>query len=414
MKGNTEARRTAWLYWISELFNNLLFTIPIWVAFQGRFMTFSMMSFFMTIRFVISFILELPTGAFADLYGRKTSIIVGSTICGISLIVTAFSSSAAQFLVAIMLASIGESFISGANMALLFDTLKHNNAANQFSYVRSRGVFLAQISIVISSIFSGYLYEIWSGLPYIAELIRIVGVIACYSLINDYHKRAKTISLTSYIQKTKNGFKELVQTPYITKLSLFYIGVGAITWSWQQFFNQIYATAIGYSDIQKGWLFGVIRLVNAILLITIFTRSIFTKSVIFLLFPLLIIVTALLAPINNLPLGTMLLLTMTMGSSLRFSILDGYVNEEFASHHRATALSSLNMLVKLGYMGVLTVSGLFLDHYFTGYVYAGMGILAIVTILPLGIKLARVSRKGHAHALKTTGIGGTKLIVDDV
>jgi hypothetical protein len=92
-----------------------------------------------------------------------------------------------------------------------------------------------------------------------------------------------------------------------------------------------------------------------------------------------------------------LLFTMTLASSLRFSILDGYINEEFDSYSRATSLSSLNMLIRFMYMGIVTISGLFLDNYFTGYIYAGMGIVAILTILPLGIKLARQIRRGQVH-----------------
>jgi MFS family permease len=397
MKQKSELRQLTWLYWTSEFFNNLIFTIPVWVTFQRQFMSFSMMSLLMTIRYITSFLLELPTGAFADLFGRKVSIIVGCFLLGISYVLAAFSHDAIQFTIAMIVMSMGESFFSGANLALIFDNLKHDNATEKFPYIRSRGVFVAQIGIIVSSVFSGYLFVIWPGLPYLAQLISAVGVAMCYFFMKEYHIKSRDFSVSSYIRKTKDGFKQLVKTAYIKQLSVYYVVIAAITWSWQVFFNQIYATAIGYSDIEKGWLFGIIRLINSLLLMFVFTRSVFTKPVIFIFFPLLIIITALLAPINILALGTLLLFTMTIASSLRFSILDGYINEEFESHTRATSLSSLNMLMRLMYMGIVAVSGLFLDHYFIGYIYAGMGILAIITILPLGFKLARITSRGHKH-----------------
>ncbi len=383
-------KRNIWLYYATDFFSNLWFVIPIWVAYQRQFLTFSQMSLFASIRIALALILELPTGAFADLFGRKTSIITGSIIVALGSVIMGIARNKYDYLIGTTAMGIGDAFLSGAALAFVFDILKKHNAIGEFAKIRSKGVFFAQVGIIISSIAAGYMYEAWKGLPYIACAGSILAMALCFYFMDKEEPRKKeAINLSSYLHKTYLGLGELVKTHHIKMLSLFYILVAGISWSWQVYFNQIYASAIGYNEIQKGWLFGIIRVVNAIFIMKLFTKAIFTKRVIYLFFPFLMLATALSAPIRIFAFDTMLLFFMTLASSLRFSVLDGYINEEFDSQHRATALSSMNMFVRLIYVLSVALSGPALDRYFPGYIYFVMGGISLVTIVPLGVYLSQ-------------------------
>ena len=74
--------------------SGLLFTVPVWVAFQHRFLTFTQMAWAQSAAFIIAIILQLPTGAFADVFGRRKAIMIGWLIAGLANIYVGFTSNA--------------------------------------------------------------------------------------------------------------------------------------------------------------------------------------------------------------------------------------------------------------------------------------------------------------------------------
>lgn len=70
------------------------------------------------------FIFEVPTGALADKIGRKHSIALGSFIVACAVLIYGSLPSYPIFLLAEMLFALGYAFTSGADQALLYDTLK--------------------------------------------------------------------------------------------------------------------------------------------------------------------------------------------------------------------------------------------------------------------------------------------------
>ena len=217
-----------------------------------------------------------------------------------------------------------------------------------------------------------------------------------YLLMQEPTIDTQTFTLKNNLRQNKQGFMELFKTHDITNLSIYYALVGGITWSWQIWFTQIYASAIGYNEIEKGWLFAVIRFVNAILIIRLLHLDrLITKKRVFVFFPILILVSAFPALIQNKLLNTALLFTMTLSSTLRFVLLDRYTNEVFDSNHRATALSALNLLVGLVYILLVASFGFILDRYPAHTVLVMSCVLTLFFILPRGIQLSRRSIQLH-------------------
>lgn len=382
--------RTIRLYYLTEFVSNLGFTLPIWVTYQLQYLTLGQMSLIRTIHIIFVFLLEIPTGALADVIGRRLTILIGSLIFAAGLMVAGTADSALKVATGEITIGVGVAFISGANLAVLFEYLKDRQMTGSFPHVRSRGVFMAQIGIVVSSILAGYLYAVNRTLPYAVQAAACIAAGIMYLFMHEPAKPGRAgISVAGYLKTTANGFRAIFSTPYIRRLSALYIIFGGITWSWQVFFNQIYAASIGYDEIGRSWLFGIIRFVNGLLLLYVFSRKRFTKKLMFVLLPVFVIITGLLAPIRIMTIGTMLLFSMTIASTLKFAVLDGYVNEGFDSRHRATALSALNMFVRLIYMLIVSGSSLVIDRTFPGMIYAALGIIAIFTLLPLGLALRR-------------------------
>lgn len=68
--------------------------------------------------------LEVPSGYIADLWGRRRAIIIGSAINGCGFLWLVFADGFADFLIYEVLLGIGLSLISGADLALLYDSQK--------------------------------------------------------------------------------------------------------------------------------------------------------------------------------------------------------------------------------------------------------------------------------------------------
>ena len=69
------AQRNTTVVTIAQFCNALIFTIPIWIVYyQGAGITIPQISFFVALQQIIQIVLELPTGALADIIGRKKTI----------------------------------------------------------------------------------------------------------------------------------------------------------------------------------------------------------------------------------------------------------------------------------------------------------------------------------------------------
>jgi len=378
------------LYYISSFFSGLIFIIPIWVVFERRFLNYAQMAFLESAGMAITMTLELPTGALADLIGRRLTIILGIAFRIFGHLIQAFSFNAPMLIIGFLTVSIGSALISGADEALIFDSLKERNKEKKYQKIVGKANLFFQNGIVIATLLGGYLYQYWIGLPYLTEAVAEAVAIITFLMMIEPRIDTVKFTLFSYIKQTKEGLKELFKNKYIQKVSTFYILVGGITWSSQYFFNQPLATDLGFSEIEKSWLFSIIRLVNSIILFRITNfKKIISKKKAFLFFPLLMIISFMPGFWSTKFLGIFLLAGTTLASSARFVILGQYTNEQFSSKHRATAVSTLNLLVSLIFILLVTFSGRLMELYTTGFIYTLLGIISIIIILPLGIDLAK-------------------------
>lgn len=383
-------RRNVYVYLAVSFFLNLSFVTPVWVNFQRQFLTFTQMSLLTSASIAVMSLLQVPTGAFADFYGRRISMVAGALVWGAAMGLESLAVNGLMIVIGELAVGVGAAFISGANLAILFDSLKKTGRQEHFSKIRSVEVFLMQIAIMTSSVAAGYLFNLWIGLPYLLTglAIAIGGIMSL--LLVETGKTKSTFAWAAYYRQIRNGLNELAKDSLTRNLSLYYILVGGITWSWATYFNQIFATGLGYSVADKGWLFAIIRLVNVVILLRIFRAIRPTdKKKIYLLFPALILVVSGLAIIPNRAVGTTLLFLITLTTSLRIIVLDKYVNERFNSKYRATALSSLSMLVNFSALCLIALSGPVLDRAPAGLVYLGMGLISLALVLPLGVVLAK-------------------------
>ncbi len=74
-------------------------------------------------------VFEAPSGYFADVFGRKTALLIGSVIHGLGYLILNFADDLTSLIVFEVIVGIAASLISGADLALLYDTQKATNSA---------------------------------------------------------------------------------------------------------------------------------------------------------------------------------------------------------------------------------------------------------------------------------------------
>ena len=93
--GHTSSNiKTAYfLAFVSEIY----FPIAIWLFFYSKFLSFTEIALLSAIGGLAVILLEVPTGAFADIFGRKTAIVISFILFSVSMFGVAVSSSFGAF-----------------------------------------------------------------------------------------------------------------------------------------------------------------------------------------------------------------------------------------------------------------------------------------------------------------------------
>ena len=100
-------------------------------------------------------LLEVPSGVFADRMGRKSTLIAGMMFFVTGMIIFAFASNFAQVIISQMLFGVGSAFRSGADSALLFDSLKAVDRETEYQKVLGRSQTIGYLTAIPMNITGG-------------------------------------------------------------------------------------------------------------------------------------------------------------------------------------------------------------------------------------------------------------------
>ena len=106
---------------------------------------------------VTSFIMETPTGAIADLYGRKRSRMLGQVFLIGDLLLVYFGTSFVHYMLAFMLCAIGYNLESGSGEALVYDSLLENGEEDRYMKVNGWNEVCYQIAHALGLILGGWI-----------------------------------------------------------------------------------------------------------------------------------------------------------------------------------------------------------------------------------------------------------------
>lgn len=110
-------------------------------------------------------IFEVPSGIIADLIGRRKTLRLGAFLAIVEMVVFALARDPFWFAVNRILSGFNESLVSGADSALLYDSLKQRNREGQYKEVLGKAYFLSLLVGSVATISGSYLYTLNIRLP---------------------------------------------------------------------------------------------------------------------------------------------------------------------------------------------------------------------------------------------------------
>jgi MFS family permease len=379
------------VFYLVDILRSLWFMTSIWVAYELKFLSLYQLTLIEAFILTVTLLMQLPTGAFADIFGKRKAMIAGFFFYAAAIAIYSFAHAFWMFIIYAIVFGLSEAFIDGTREALLYDTLKQERQEHTFAFISSKLSMIFQIALACATIIGGFMGAISYELAIRATGVAFLSAMIGSFLFSEPAVESEKFTLKNYINKTRQGVKELFRNSYIKKISLFYIIIGSLTWVSVITLGMILLTELKYSPTEIGITVAVARVFNSVILFRLIkTEGFFTKKRTFLLIPVILIVTYLpgifltkwfaLIPV----IGGMLI------SSARWNLLSRYTNAEFESKNRATAISALCMAVGIIYVVIIGFSGIIMQNFGGArMMYSLLGVIALFTALPLGIHLAR-------------------------
>jgi len=107
--------------------------------------------------FVTLFLCEIPTGVFADVFGRKKSFIIECSLISVGMFVYGCSDSILGFIFAEVISAVGATFHTGAFQSWLVDSLKHHGYSGTCTKIFARENIINQVGAGFGAIAGSYL-----------------------------------------------------------------------------------------------------------------------------------------------------------------------------------------------------------------------------------------------------------------
>lgn len=307
---------------ILSVFRSLFFMVPVWVSMELKYISLTQVAIIDMIILASALVLELPTGALADLIGRKKSISISFLVSAVAYFLFAYANSFHLFLIAGLGFGLGDALLSGALEALVFDTLKQNGKEHTFSEVNNKNSLIFNYSIFCAILLGGIMFEKYYHLPSILTGISflIAGFISSKFIEPDID--SEKFTLRNYLLQTKMGFKELFKNKQARDISLFYILVGTFTWPIVLSFKNFALVDLGVSEKNMGFILAFVSLLAVQILHVLIRKKVFEQMrIVFLLPAILLSIFLPLSYFYQIPNIIIMIFFVMLMSSMRWNVL---------------------------------------------------------------------------------------------
>ncbi len=371
-----------WLTFLSECYWPSVAAL----FFYLRYFSFAQIATLWAIQMAASNLFEVPTGAFADLVGRKTAVVLSFVIGAVSLLVFPFTTAFGVFVGLEIIKGISSALYSGSMEALVYDGLKEGGKEQRYPTIAAHLETVNWAAWAISSVGGGYLYYLNFRSPWIIQCTMfVVAAILATRLVEPRLDSIK-VTVKNVFRQNLAGLTELFQSMRTTRITLQLAVIGAGYVIAANILGAPHATEDGRAARGTGCILG------GGCLLSVLASRLYPRLRVVLGEKWLVITTAmmmlasfLVARYVGLGVGVVLIVMRIASSSTFRNTRSVIVNKWISSGNRATTLSTLNLLTQTPYMFLAPLLGALIDKTSPNQFawMLGVGIVAVLGIISL-------------------------------
>lgn len=306
---------------------------------------------------IVSLVIEVPTGAIADKFGRKKSLVFGHLALALCCMVIVIANNFSLLLLGNIIMFIGFSLLSGAKEALLYDNMKAEKIDHHYEHVLGRIGFIVTVSSVTTIFLGGLLYKIAPEATfYVWGTANVIAIFVLAGIKEHSFGQHEEHATSSYFSKISDGIRTLFSRRLIVYTSLI-LYLAMLIKSYEGVIRQSTSMYFGLTGETFAYLFAIVSIPSAIasynfgrlfkkfgyrILVIILSSYIFGFITIFLF--------------KNLPAFLVSFILIYVSQELAKPLITVTVNRHTDSSHRATTLSVVSLLSEIPY---IVITGLF-------------------------------------------------------
>ena len=367
------------LFYIYSMFDELLILGPIiviYLFFKG--LAFSEIMFLQAISAIAIVLFEVPTGAVADKIGRKFSIALSKLMWILSLMIYIIGGTFFHFMIAEIVFSLGITLKSGADSALLYDTLKAIDKTENFTEIQGKARSYIYITQAFGSIVASFVYSINEYLPMIFSIgfMVIAFIIVMFFKEPPINNKKGKYGEKYFIQIKKSAIY-VIHHPKIRSVVVFSMIFFAFTRAGFWFY-QPYMEAVNIDVKYFGIFFFFFNLTAAY-----FSRNTsriisITKNKTLMVMVGLLLISFVLMGFTNIWIGAIFILPQQMARGMYSPIINKYTNKYIPSNKRATILSFISLATSLSAAVMLPLIGIMKDRIDIFYSHNVLSITLLI------------------------------------
>lgn len=254
------AQRNLWLYPIQKIFNKRVF-LPIVPIYFTEYVGFSIpqLGLLAALLALIMLVLSVPTGYFADRFGRVKALRIGALLLTLSTLLYAGWPTKTGIVIGVMLEASGFAFIGGAGQSLVHDSLDVLDRKKDYSKVLSRAQSLA---LVLNALFIALVpltYTVDPRLPFAIGTLAFLALLAATFAMRDVEKhRVKAMQWRGLkaIERLSGNVTMLLAIVFFGIIGAAYFSFDIVT---------IGLRELGFEPEFLGWVFASASLVGAVM-----------------------------------------------------------------------------------------------------------------------------------------------------
>lgn len=334
-----------------------------------------------------SFLCEIPTGAIADIYGKKVSVILGRICSLISNIMMLFADSLLGFSAAFIFSALSYNLNSGASDAIIYDSLKILGKENDYKKIYGSISSFIEIAKALAVLFGGVL----SDIRFIYVYILALGIDLASLTIASFYKEPP-IETTNceenvFIHQVKESINILKSRKIVLYLIIFYALISTIDTT-IYFYCQKYFEDMNFSRTLIALIFTVNSLLSAVISKYAYCveNKIKKRNVIIILPVLNVLILSGLA-LSRDYISVFIFLMTSMVNGFSHPIFSDYINSLIPSEYRATILSFDSVCFSISMLIMFPLVGYIGDILGLSAAFGIIGLLFIPAIIFIVIKI---------------------------